>query len=661
MGAAAIPLLGAGASAGSSNKAAQGAKQSSADAIALQQQALGLANPASAQAGRENFNRGVNQQIAPNFIGDQGLGPTSGFRDISGGSNFQFQDPNQQFSQVSQNPPNVSGLDNQVSTLGDTEGRTNFSLSNFGSQLSDAGRSLTGNVSRGASNTVDAASAGDLNQSLDLAGESAAGIASTIADPADLVLDDSLLSDSGKDLFDPLRQGQRDSTDGASGSFDFGQISGPDQSQLVDFSGQGNLGIGQLGQLNQQSDVAVDTRVGDLANQQFNQLGQIGGQQQQLTQDFANQLGQFGQQNQAGIQGLLQQASGAPQDLASLLQNNAQGGNSIQQFIDAASGVSGNQNALNQFIDPLQNAQQQAGNLNTQVQQEANELISANEEQSRFEQEQANQSLNDQLSARGLSNSSAAIDALSSQNQRFSRSRAQDSSRIRSQAQNQAFQQRLGALGQQGNLASIGGQLANAGTNTQLRGADVGGRLGLGAQGQGSTNAFNQFQAGRQNVGDIGSLLQQLNSSQQGTAQNVFGLNQQALNQPFNTLQQQQGVLGQNEARVQGIDQQSFANQGSIVDRFQQLFSQLGSFGQQAGGQAAQISNQGAQNQFQNAANQQRGAGQAAATSLDFLSQLGQQQPQQATPGTGGVPTAVAPNFQQQQQQSFDLFGVPNF
>ena len=91
----AIQLLGAGLSAYSGFQGSKSAGESSEQAAALQQQALGLANPASAQAGRENFNQGVNNQVAGNFLGDQDLGPTSGFRDISGGNNFQFNDPNQ--------------------------------------------------------------------------------------------------------------------------------------------------------------------------------------------------------------------------------------------------------------------------------------------------------------------------------------------------------------------------------------------------------------------------------------------------------------------------------------------------------------------------------------------------------------------------------------
>lgn len=643
MGAAIGPAIGAGGGLAASSKGAQAAGESSAQAAALQQQALGLANPASAQSGRENFNQGVNRQVAGNFLGDQDLGPTSGFRDISGGNNFQFELPRSALGGPENNQRHVAG--------GET-GRLVTDLSQNQGSSGDFDLGRTDNT-RGVLDVFD--SAGDAFSS---AGEQAVGIGSTIVDPGALVLDPdkNILSDSGRDIFDPLQQGQRDSS-GSGDGFGLGALAGPDQAQLVDFSGQGNLGRGQLGQLNQQSDVAVDTRIGDLANQQFDTLGGLGQQQQQLTQDFSNQLGQFGQQDQQGIQALLQQASGAPQDLATSLFGNSQGGNSIQQFLNAAGEIAGDPNSLGQFLNPLQNAQQEAGNLSTQVQQEADALISANEEQSRFDQEQATQSLNDQLAARGLSNSSAAIDALTSQNNKFSRGRAQDSARIRSQAQNQAFQQRLGALGQSGNLASIGGQLSNAGSNTQLRGADVGGRLGLGAQGQGATNAFNQFQAGRQNLGDIGSLLQQLNSSRQGTAQNQFGLNQQALNQPFNTLQQQQGVLGQNESRVQGIDQQSFANQGSISDRFAQLFSQLGAFGQQAGGQAAQISNQGAQTQFQNAANQGAGAGQAFGTALSFLGQLGQNQPQPTqNVGVSGVPTVVAPPVQQSGIQQDDLF-----
>lgn len=641
MGAAVAPLIGAGASAGASAKGSRQAGQASDQAAALQQQALGLANPPSVQAGRENFAQGINQQIAPNFIGDQGLAPGTGFRDISGGGDqFQFQRPELEQAggvrdEALRGAQGIQDIQQNFQQLQDQQGlggRTDterFSLSSVGDAFSGAG------------------------DAFESAGQQAVGIGRTIADPGNLVLDpeSNILSEGAQDFFDPLQLGGRASD--AQGGGAGGGIPGADPSQLVDFSGAGSLGVGQLGALNQLADVAVDPRVGQLANQQANLAGQLGPQQQGLLQDFSQQVGNIGEQTQGGLQNLLQQASGAPQDLASLISQGQQGGapnlGAFDPFLGVAGGIAQDGTGVSQFTDPLQAAQQQAGNLSTQVTQEADQLISANEEQSRFEQEQATQSLNDQLAARGLANSSAAIEALTSQNDRFSRGRAQDASRIRSQAQNQRFQQQLGALGQQGNLASIGGQLFNAGQNTQLRGAGVGGelagaqgRLGLAGQGQNAQELFNLFQTGRQGRGDISGLLGQLGQNRLGTAETQFGLNQQALNQPLQTLQQQQGILGGNEARVQGIGQQAFSNRGAVADRFSQLFSQLGAFGQQAGGQASAIQSQGAQNQFQNAIAQQQGSGQAAGQALNFLS-TAFNQPQQQQVGTQGVPTATAP------------------
>ena len=385
-----------------------------------------------------------------------------------------------------------------------------------------------------------------------------------------------------------------------------------------------------LGLLGQQSQLHTDPRINDYLNQQVNQIGNNSGAQQNLANQNAA--------NQGDIVSQLQKLLGSSQQGQSQFANNNQNANNqlMQLFGQGQNFINGQQNfgGFDPYNQSLQNSLNTSQGLDQQIQDQSQGLITANNEQSNFEEKQAMQSLNDELSARGLSNSSAGVEAISSAQAKFARQRAIDSANIRQQAQQQAMQQRQQNLQLGGQLASQGGQpqgqvgqLQNYDLNSRLRGLEASGGI---ANNLGTNNLNFNAQQGRGN-NDMLNILGQLGGAQN----NAYGAGQNALNSGNNSLQQIMQLLSGGENRNLNLQQNQFANTGNLSDKYFQNIA-LGMGDATAGGQNAARINADAFNTYQQGANNAgAAAGGLLSGGLNYANTVYPQTPQ--TPQTPGI------------------------
>ena len=403
-----------------------------------------------------------------------------------------------------------------------------------------------------------------------------------------------------------------------------------------------------LGRIEAGAEVGLDPRLEDLTDRLINRLGiqeqatgdaltqnlvdsgLITQQELQTLQDVQNQTGGtideaaeqvFGPGGiQSRLQGLEQQVPGALQSAIGLTENIAVGDQLKRAFLDQAQG----------FQDDISNAIEGAGALQGNVLADAEDLISAFNEQSKFEEQEAIQQLNDQLAARGLADSGAAIEGIAEIQDRFARSRNIQSAQVRQSARQQQFQQGIQAA------QTVGG-LAAQGTNA----LQAAGQLGLSQRAQQLGAAGQLANLNLQGIGSQAGLIGQLqNATQQGLGLNLqagqfqaglagqigqSGRNQanlalerslQLAGLPVSSLQAQQGaILNQQNIRNQ-IQQQNFQNlQATQAAQFQPLALALGQAGA-GSSQAAQASANFAGQAGQSAQAQAAGAGAAIGQGL---------------------------------------------
>lgn len=379
-----------------------------------------------------------------------------------------------------------------------------------------------------------------------------------------------------------------------------------------------------LGNLTQAATVYRDPRINQNIDSIYGMYGQIQPQEQQNLLSLINNLGGIQGQSQQDLAGLLNQASMGYNGIA-----NAQaGGQEVnQKLLNLGMGYAqGQQNlgGFDQFIGATGNALQGANNLSNGIDQQTQDLIKANETQSRIEEDRAIQELNDQLSARGLANSQAGIEAIANAKAQFSRQRNQDQAQLKQNALNTAFQQQLQARGLQGQLAGQGGsilsqqgQLGNADLNARLRALETSG----GQQSRGIADLLGLYGAGQQGIGQMNALSNQRNQQAMNFANQNYGLQNAYLNQPIDAQLRQTQLLQNNEARNQAMGNQAFSNSNVLFQNIANLMSQGANMGQSAalqnGAQQAQLArdmNQIAQANRQN-------AGQSLGNAVNFGSE----------------------------------------
>jgi len=263
-----------------------------------------------------------------------------------------------------------------------------------------------------------------------------------------------------------------------------------------------------LGKARERTGVTTDPRLSGFTDELLGQIDVQGARSSEILLEQAVATGQITQEQLTQIKEIQQQTGqsidqiaesvlgpgGITQQLKSLGQQVAGAVQPAQDILQQLATGPGIQQALGQvggFQDQLSAAISSTQNLQRDITSNAEQQITAFNEQSRFEEEQAITNLNDQLAARGLADSGAALEAISELQSRFSRQRNISSAQVRSQAQQQQVSQQLAATQQIGSLAQAGGQLGLAGgglglQEQQLRLGAAGqlGQLGLQATGQ---------------------------------------------------------------------------------------------------------------------------------------------------------------------------------
>jgi hypothetical protein len=398
--------------------------------------------------------------------------------------------------------------------------------------------------------------------------------------------------------------------------------------------------LSQLELLNQASQLNYNPQIDQLVGQQGQNIQNAQPLNLANLQQFQNQLGGINNQSQNSLAQLIQQLQGNNQNIQSLYgqqagqqlsgqnpqalafqnllnqgQNFAQGGQDTSGFNPYAQAVGG---ALSNNLGQINGVDQQ-----TQA------LIDANNKASTFQQDKAIQDLNDQLSARGLSNSQAGLEAISGANAQFARQRAGDEAKFRQDALNQAFAQRQSGNALQGQLAGQGanilsqqGQLGNADLNARIRALDTSGQLASGAganQSRGISDLIQLLNANQQGVSGVNALQNQANQQNAGFAQTNYGLNQQAINSNQDSLNQLLALYQGNENRNLGLGQQAFANRGAVYDRGMGFLTNAFNAGQQGALGSAQIGANQAQMNFQQAQANRAGAGQLIGQGVNTL------------------------------------------
>jgi len=336
--------------------------------------------------------------------------------------------------------------------------------------------------------------------------------------------------------------------------------------------------VGRLGEL---TDIEQDPRIGDLSEQL---VQQIGGQGEQVAESILVQAAQTGavteselsqiQQLQQQQGGSLQQSAesilgpGGIQNRLATLEQQVPGAidPAIQAALQLAGGTDPTSQA-SQFGDQLAAAIETTQGLSTQIPGQAEDLIRAQGQQSRIEEEQALQGLRDSLAARGIVDSGAAIAAETDLQGQFSRQRNVEAARLRAQAQQQQVQQQLSAQQTIGSLAQAGAGAQAQARGQQLAAAQAAGQLGLqglqargGLAGQQFGNILGLGGLQQQGVGQLAGLFGRGGELGRGGAQEQAGFFQRIAGiAPGVTGQQQQALL-QQQGIGQATQQQTFEN-----------------------------------------------------------------------------------------------------
>lgn len=392
-------------------------------------------------------------------------------------------------------------------------------------------------------------------------------------------------------------------------------------SSPADFSQTPNGQQGILNQLNQAGQVYADPTINQVVNQQAGYYGQAQGLEQQNIANLLQRLGGINQQSQGDIASLLRQTQ----------QNNSQLGGGFDQnqgltsnLLGIGQGIAGGQQDTSGFDPFIQNVggalSNNQSNING-IDQQTQALIDASTAQSQFEEDKAIQDLNDQLAARGLSNSQAGLEAITAAKSQFSRQRSGDIAKLRQDALNNSFQQRLQGNSLQGQLAGQGGQLlsqqgqlGNADLNARLRGLET----TSGLNNQGLNNLLALYGANQQGINQLGGLQNQANQQNASFANTQYGLNQQAIQNPQIYGQQLLQLLQGNENRNSQIQQQGFANRGAFADRLIGITNSGFSAGQQGALQSGAIQAQRGQDNFNLSNSNRQASGQAFGNALSF-------------------------------------------
>lgn len=438
---------------------------------------------------------------------------------------------------------------------------------------------------------------------------------------------------AGQDYGNPNSFAQGDFSSGAGNQ---GGVNSPNQLPYALPNGQQS----QLQLLNQASQLNYNPQIDQLVGQQGQNIQNAQPLNQQNLQNFQANLGGINNQSQNNLMQLIQQSQGNNQNIQNLYNQQSQaqlnGGNPQDQALQNLLGLGqsfaqGGQNVagFDQFTGAVGGAlQNNQGQING-VDQQTQALIDANNKASTFQQDKAIQDLNDQLSARGLSNSQAGLEAISGANSQFARQRAGDEAKFRQDALNQAFAQRQSGnllqgqlAGQGANILSQQGQLGNADLNARIRALDTSGNLAQGAganQSRGISDLIQLLNANQSGIGNVNNLQNQGAQQNAGFAQTQYGLNQQNINMNQDSLNQLLALYQGNENRNLQLGQQAFANRGQVYDRGQAFLTNAFNAGQQGAIQGSSIGANQAQMNFAQAQANRAGAGQLIGQGLNTL------------------------------------------
>jgi hypothetical protein len=420
----------------------------------------------------------------------------------------------------------------------------------------------------------------------------------------------------GRDI-DPTFQGL-EQADQLSGQL--GEQIGAQQPSLAQILGGQISGIqdiagGQAGQLQE-----ILGRTGGLAEQ----FGGLAGERQQELEQAQQQAGQlFGQTSDLAQQ--FTQDTGAQQDIFG-----------AEQFDP-------------RFQEAVERSLGQAETLDQEAQLQSQQLIQATEDQIEDDRQRAIEEARDTLASRGISGGGQERAVIANINQKFSQRRSQEVGRIRIQAQQQSFQNRLQAQQNVGGLAQTGSSLrgGRVGQQAGAQGADIGRRqaqLGFAQAGAGAGQQGLQLQQalGQQQFGNLAQLLQAqqgLGGFEAGLGGSLADILRQQLGATGQlqtqltglpadiTRQQLQNVLGQEE-RLSGLAGADFQRQLALRNQLLNASGQATSAGTAAGQIGANV---GA-NQLAQAGQQSRGAAAAIGQGITSLADFFQNRP--AAPAT---------------------------